>query len=154
LIDPGANQANLVRCQRLGRRAEPRRVAGTARATTTGRRRSTTGRRAARTAGTTWAGSELGRHGHVIVDSRHSRDHQALLAVVRDDDFAILATLQHGFQAVEAQVPLVFLSAVAAKAGGLEDRANILLVGDTLRARSGRNLADIDFGDIPFIVCL
>src|SRR5580658_4684170 len=154
LINPGTNQADFFRGQRLWWRTAP---AWAARATTRGRSARSarsavagsagTGRRSARSA--TW--SALGRHCNAVVDPRRRGSQETLLAVARNNYLSIAPAFEDGVQTVQAQSAFGLLIAVATYAGGLKEGENIRVKRDPLFIRSGRKFADIDFADVPFV---
>jgi len=172
LINPSPNQTNLFGGQGLCRRAAPSarsaavessRAAGCAWSafatlTRTARRRvrPPTAWRVANTGLTITGASRpsLGRHGDFIVQLCGCRYQKTLLAIAGHNHFAILAAFQHRLQAIEAQPGFRSLFTVTAEALGFEKGANVLGVGDILLVGNWRQLADIHFADITFVLCV
>ena len=163
LVNPGPHNSDLFRSERLGRGTE---AAPTGAPRTTGPTRSarTSRTTAGRAAGAIWPGTATGRpasrstgstratfrrHGHLLIDLRYRDRQQTFLAFARHYHFAVMSPFQHAVQRVQPETGLGPFRPVTAGAGGLENCADIFVIGDTLRLRSGRQLADIDFGDIP-----
>ena len=121
LINPRADQSNLLRSERFGRRTEAAGSAPAARTTLSSGSTASTARRTAswsslstRTAAS--AGFALRWHGNLIINLRNRDYEEAFFAVAGNDYFAVLAAFQRGFKAVEAQIGFLPLFAVAAEA--------------------------------------
>ncbi len=155
LINPRANQADLLRRERFGRWAEPsmHSAAGSARRGTTGGsigtrsagRGTARSARTARSTGTAPAWLEFGRHRLLFIELRHCEDQNTIFAVPRDNDLALLAAFKSALETVEAQAGLGPLGAVAPEARGLEQWSDIGGVGDIRFGRRRWKFAQIDF---------
>src|SRR5581483_7047444 len=136
LIDPGADEADLLGGERLRGRSHGLQLS----------LRAGGGVGALRTTlrGTRLAG--FGRHGRLGIKLRH-RDHQlAGFALADLHNLSVLAALEHTIPAVETDAALGLLRPVTTDAGGLENRFD---VGIEVHVRLGggrRELADIDVG--------
>src|SRR5437868_23222 len=115
LVNPGADQPDLLGSQRLGRGTESARStsAGSARRPSSPRSgriaaAGPDGRTSARSTRSTtelaaWpAGFRLGRHGEFLVYLRDGDDYNALVAVAGNHDLPVLAAFERGFKAIEA----------------------------------------------------
>lgn len=171
LINPRAKQRNLLGCERLWRRAKftlasgrtatrtllrlgiPRRRSATRAAAwrrfpgsvgpSTGRRR----RRAA-----TASGTMLRWHGHLRIYLRGRDQKQTFLTLPRHHHFAFRAAFQNVLQAVQAQVALGSVLAMAPNARGLEQRLDVGVIRNILLSRRGRQLAHVNAANVPFVV--
>jgi len=166
LINPGADQTDLLRCERFWRRAASARAAlatgaaGTRRsawaarpAGVTGGRWAVAGAAGRRTTGAArTARFALRRHGDLVIDARGGCDQQTLLALARHNHLAVVTALEGARKAVELEAGFGLLFSVASDAGRLEKRLDILVIGQALLIGGGRQLADIDFADVPFVL--
>src|SRR6266511_1416728 len=128
LINPRADQADLLGGQRFGRRPE------SARATA----------RSAR--------FRLGRHAEFVINPGHGNHQQTFFAVTGYHHFAVFTAFEHGLKVVEAQFAFLLFFAVAAEARGPKQRTNVFGVGDTLFGGSQWKFAEIEFVDVDLFL--
>jgi hypothetical protein len=119
-----------------------------------------TGGRASRTARrrATWTASRSATtgppfwwHGGILVNLGDGNHQQALGAVSRSYHFAVLPSVQHPLDAVEAQPAFGPVLAVTAYTGGVEQRLNILCEGNVLFLSGFRQLGKVQLAEICFV---
>src|SRR5438093_1375930 len=118
LINPRANQSDLLRRERLGRSGAARTLALGAAGWRVGSVRTAGAARSlsAGTARTAAPAATFRRHGRFGVELRDGFDDKTFRAVAFDHDRAFLAALQNAFERIEAQAGLRALRAVATDA--------------------------------------
>ncbi len=147
LVNPRANQPDLLGRKSFGWRAKATGTTGPDRTARTIRRVAATW--TAWTTVATW--SAFGWHGHIVVDLSGRRDQQNLLAITGNHDFAILAAFERGIEAVQPQIALCPFLSVTSKTRGLQERANVFRVSKVLFVGGGREFAEVQLGDVPLV---
>jgi hypothetical protein len=99
---------------------------------------------AVRSTGTTPAAlSGLGRHGGFVVELGNGDQERAFLAFARNDNLAIFTATKNGFETVDAKVALRPFRSVAAEAGVLKKRADVLFEGQPRFIGGGWQLGEV-----------
>jgi hypothetical protein len=89
-------------------------------------------------------GSEFWRHSFLLVDLCNS-DHQgAFLTLARDNNLLVFAPFERGFETVEAQAGFWPLAGVAAEAGALEHRSDVLGISESVFFSRRRQFGEVD----------
>ena len=83
---------------------------------------------------------------------RNGEDQRTFLAVARNDRFAILAPFENCLDRIQPEFSLLLFFAVTAKARGFKDGPNVFGVGDPLFSGNRRQLARVEFADVPLVV--
>src|SRR5262245_15725740 len=112
LVNPGAEQANLIGSQRLGRLE----ITGTTWTFCWGIVRATALRRRASGPSAAFAETAFGRHCGFVIDTGCGDDDQASLAVARFDNFAVVAAFEDPVAAIKAKAGFGAILAVATHA--------------------------------------
>jgi len=86
------------------------------------------------------------RHCCVRIEPGDSNDQPALLALARHDDFAVLVSLEHAFEAVQVQAGFGSIAAMTADAGLVENGPDILAIGESLLFGGSREFAEVQLG--------
>jgi hypothetical protein len=98
--------------------------------------------------------STLGRHGDAVVEPRSSSHQHTFLAISGNHYFPIVAALENGFQAIEAQSAFGTVLAVASQTGRFEQGPDVLAESQVLFLRWRRQLAHVELADVPFFIRL
>ena len=85
----------------------------------------------------------FGRHGGVIFEASDCDDQSAFFTVALGENFAVLAAFENGFEAIDSELALLFLGAVALEAGLLEDGFDVFVVGESGLGGGRREFAQI-----------
>ena len=100
------------------------------------------------------AHSALGRHGRIVIDLRGGNHQKTFLALARKDNFAVLSSFEQSIEAVEAQIALWTVLAVAPQTRSFKERANIFGIGECLFIRRRGQFGEVELADVPFVVGL
>ena len=152
LIDPGANQADLLWCKRFGWRAKaPILPTGwqvcvrMRRVRIAGWTPWTTGWTRTRSA---WTATAFGGHGEIVIDAGNGYDKHTVLAVSGCNDFSVFSTLENVFERSQAQSSFRALLAMAANARLLEQRLDVICERYAALFGRGRQFREIDLAEV------
>jgi hypothetical protein len=146
LIDPGAEQTDLLSVQRFRRR----KIAGATRRSSCGIVRAA-GRRGTTRAWAAFAGTAFGRHGRFVINAGRGDHDKASLAVAGFDDLAVVAAFQKAVTAIETKASFGAVLAMATHTGFFKERLDVFRISDVRFGGSRRELGRIDFAQVRVV---
>jgi hypothetical protein len=95
-------------------------------------------------AGATATRLKFWRHGFLLINLSDSDHKGTILALARNNDLLVFAAFESGIETVQAQPGFWSFARVAAEAGSLEHRTDVLSVGESFLLGRRRQLTEVD----------